>query len=65
MEAMPFEWQDKMAILLQEYDDTFPYQPNLGTRVQVTQDGKLIPTPRWLINYRHPDRDAIEKLKKE
>ena len=52
-----------MASLLEEYDETFPNQPDIGTRVQITENGKLIKTPGWLINYRHPDYKEIEKLK--
>ncbi len=63
MEAMPVEWQDKMAALLVEYDDAFPNQPDIATRVQVTQNGRLIETPKWLINYRRPDAEAIDKLR--
>ena len=64
MEAMPIEWQDRMAALLQEYDEAFPNWPEgIGSSVRITKDGKLIPTPEWLLNYRHPDRDAIEKLR--
>jgi hypothetical protein len=63
MEAMPFEWQDKMAKLLMEYDEAYPNQPDISTRVQVTQNGKLIKTPSWLINYRRPDKEAIAKVK--
>lgn len=66
LEAMPFEWQDKLAALLNEYDEAYPNQPNIGTRVQVTDgSGHLIKTPDWLINYRHPDNEAIDKLCKE
>lgn len=63
MEAMPDEWQAKMAALLFEYDETFKNMPDQGTRVQVTEKGRLVKTPDWLINYRHPDRSMIEKLK--
>jgi len=64
MEAMPDEWQDKMAALLEEYDATFPNQPEVGTRVQVTDlSGKLIPTPHWLINYRRPIKNEIDKVR--
>ena len=45
MEAMPDEWQEKMAILLHEYEEEFPNQPDLGTRVQITKGGKLVKTP--------------------
>lgn len=65
MEAMPVEWQDRMVVLLNEYHDAFPNQPEIGTRVQVTDvSGKLITTPEWLVRYRHPDVDAIEKLRR-
>ena len=63
MHDMPDEWQGKMAALLEEYDETFPNKPNIGTRVQTTQAGKLIKTPEWLINYRYPDRAAIDRLR--
>lgn len=60
MEAMPDEWQRKMAELLNEYNETFPNLPDLGTRVLVVQDNKLIKAPSWLLNYRHPDKEAIQ-----
>ena len=63
MYEMSDEWQGKIADLLNEYDETFPNQPNIGTRVQITQDGKLIKTPEWIINYRRPDYDKIKELK--
>lgn len=64
MHAMPDEWQDKMAALLGEFAEAFPNQPPLGTRVQVTDmNGKLVKTPEWLINYRHPDHRAIDELR--
>jgi hypothetical protein len=64
MEAMSVEWQDQMAALLNEYREAFPNQPDIGTRVQVTDlSGKLIKTPEWLVNYRHPDHRAIEELR--
>lgn len=65
MEAMPEEWQSKIAALLIEYDEAFPNQPDISTRVQITQNGKLIKTPAWLINYRRPDKEAIDKLRSE
>jgi len=63
MEAMSVEWQDRMAALLNEYDAAFPNQPDLGTRVQITAQGKLIPMPGWLKNYRRPEYAVIEELK--
>jgi hypothetical protein len=63
MEAMPKEWQEKMANLLFEYDETYPNMPDLGTRVQITQSGRLVKTPPWLINYRRPDMRRVSELK--
>lgn len=63
MHSMPDEWQGKMADLLDEYDNTFPNQPNIGTTVRATKDGKLAKMPEWLIDYRHPDYDEINKLR--
>ena len=63
MEAMPPDWQERMAVLLNEYDDAYPNQPDLGTRVQIVVDGKLVKCPSWLLNYRYPDKLEISKLK--
>jgi hypothetical protein len=64
MHEMPDDWQGRMAELLREYDATFPNQPDIGTRVQaINLDGRLIPMPGWLVNYRHPDADAIARLR--
>ncbi len=64
MHEMPDEWQGKMADLLDEYDSTFRNWPDgMGSRAQVTMNGKLAKTPDWLINYRHPDIASIEDLK--
>jgi len=65
MQAMPKSWQRRMANLLFEYDEAFPYQPDIGTRVQITKNGKLIKTPEWLLNYRCPDQNMINSLRKQ
>ena len=64
MHEMPEQWQDKMADLLKEYDETFSNQPDIGSRVLITDsNGKTIKTPDWITNYRHPNQDEIDKLK--
>jgi hypothetical protein len=63
MQEMSLEWQEEMAKLLKEYDEEFPNKPEIGTRVQITRNNKLIKIPDWLINYRRPDKDMIDKLK--
>jgi hypothetical protein len=63
MEAMPDEWQKRMAALLHEYSESFPNQPDIGARVQATKGGKLTKFPEWVLNYRHPDRGTIDLLR--
>ena len=65
MHQMSDEWQGKMAVLLDEYDEQWDFsEVPLGTRVQVTEDGKLVGTPSWLINYRFPQFDKIENIRR-
>jgi hypothetical protein len=61
MHDMPDEWQAKMAALLNEYDaaHNFDALNGMGTRVQMVKSGKLVKTPEWLINYRHPNRAMV------
>ncbi|WP_256220327.1 hypothetical protein [Pseudomonas sp. NBRC 111138] len=63
MEAMPEVWKRQMAALLHQYDDAYPNQPNYGTTVRLTVDGKLVKTPCWLSNYRHPDWAMVNQLR--
>lgn len=64
LHAMPDDWQGKMRELLTEMNETFPNRPSLGTRVQVTDNNKLIKAPEWL-NYRYPDVDFINSMRAE
>ena len=61
---MPLDWQNRMVCLLKGYEEAFPNQPDIGTRVQVTRENKLIKTPEWLINYHRPDTAMIDKFRK-
>lgn len=63
MQDMPTEWQERMAVLLNEHDDAFPNQPDIGTSVRAAHNGKLTKMPQWLLNYRHPVRDEIAKVR--
>lgn len=66
MQEMPDEWQEKMAELLEEYDETFD-TTNLGvdsTTVRAVRNGKMCKMPECIKNYRHPDRAAIENMKR-
>jgi len=65
MQDMSEEWQQKMADLLFEYDKTYQNMPNLGTRVQITKNNKLVKTPSELISYRRPDKTWVNSLKNQ
>lgn len=66
LHEMPDEWQGRLADLLAEYVEAFPNQPDLGTTVRTTDlSGKLVPVPKWMLNYRHPDFAAIDELRGE
>jgi len=63
MHAMPDEWQGKMAALLNELDEEFCNKPDLSTWVSVKQGGKFVKMPRWVSDYRHPDKSALDALR--
>lgn len=65
MTQMPKEWQEKMAELLHEYDETI----NTGAfgvhSCFVTvkdKNNKFMKMPEELVNYRHPSKEAITEL---
>lgn len=66
MEDMPQEWQDKMAALLNEYDEAFD-QGLVGVhscRVQaVGQNNKLMKMPSEILNYRRPCQLFLNKVR--
>lgn len=62
MHEMPDEWQAKMAVLLDEFHDTYRNAPDLDYSVSLSQRGKFVRLPDWL-NYRHPDVNEIESFK--
>ena len=61
MEAMPDEWQGKMADLLNEVDKEFPSFPMFKYRVQRVEGNKFSKFPEWLLNYRHPNLKIIDE----
>jgi hypothetical protein len=66
LEDMPNEWQAKLVELLEEYEERYPNQPPLGTRVLVTGKSNIaIKTPNWILNYRHPDFNMLAELRGE
>ena len=65
MVQMPNEWQEKMAELLEQYDNEFPnnYKFDGEPLVQLRSNGKLIKTPDWLLNYRHPNKSDFDFMR--
>ncbi len=63
MHAMPDDWQGRMAQLLDEYSEAYPNLPGIETSVSAKVDGAFTRFPPWLLNYRHPDEDAINEAK--
>jgi len=66
MGAMSDEWQNKMADLLEQYDESWDWSQaeDIRARVQATDGGgRLKKMPTWLCNYRRPDFEAIEQLR--
>jgi hypothetical protein len=64
LHEMPIDWQNSMAKLLSQYDQTFSNTPNITTQVNlVNESGRMLKMPAWLTDYRHPDRSEINNLK--
>ncbi|HEK2896779.1 hypothetical protein [Proteus terrae] len=65
MHEMPTEWQDKMAALLHEYDETFDTSAVCNSVVVGAKDknNRFMKMPEYM-NYRRPDREEIDKLKR-
>jgi hypothetical protein len=64
MHDMPDAWQADMARLLDEWEATWVNQPNISSRVQIVDaEGRLMKTPAWVLNYRHPDREQLAAMK--
>jgi len=65
MEAMPTEWQEKMAKLLFEYDERID-QSVCGVHscfVTVKNaDNRFMKMPEELLNYRHPRQEFIQSF---
>ncbi|KFB88926.1 hypothetical protein CR62_24135 [Serratia grimesii] len=67
MEAMPEEWQQKMADLLHEYSDSFDTSLNGAVHSVIIsakdRDGKFIKLPEEILDYRHSDREFIDSVR--
>ena len=65
MHAMPDDWQNRMAALLEEWDATWDSGEMPNTRVQaIAESGRMTRWPKWLLDYRYPDERELKKLKR-
>lgn len=62
MHEMPDEWQLKMAQLLNEWDETFDASEMPDPYVAAKKNGKYTRWPRWIVNYKRPNKEEIKKL---
>lgn len=63
MHAMPDDWQERMAVLCEEWDAAWDSSDLPTPSVQARSNGRFTKWPRWLLNYRHPDRKAIDSIR--
>jgi hypothetical protein len=60
MQAMPHEWQVRMAECLQQLDNTIDWRPKEGRYWVKLKDGNGRYVHDPLMNYRHPEKGAIK-----
>jgi hypothetical protein len=66
MHEMPDEWQRRMAVLLEEFDEEFPnWTGDLHFYVSARRGGKMTPLPAALCDYRHPHLHDIDALRRQ
>jgi hypothetical protein len=63
MEAMPGDWQSRIAPLLWEYSEAWDTARLAAPYVLARNGNKFEAWPDWLLNYRHPDTAAIETVR--
>ena len=63
MHEMPDDWQRRMADLLTEWGETWNSSTMPDPHVAAKTGGKFTRWPEWLLNYRHPNREAIASLR--
>ena len=64
---MPDKWQAQMAQLLDEWDeywDTDDLTLRFVVRAKSATTGRFAKMPRWLMDYRHPNKGELEYHKR-
>ncbi len=65
MEAMPAAWQSRMVWLFTELDETFDWRPSEGRYWVELRDAEGRFVADRLKEYRHPDHEYIESLRRK
>jgi hypothetical protein len=64
MQAMPGDWQWRMAQLCEEWDAAWNWPDGMGSAsVNQRVYGRMSKWPDYVLNYRHPDNAAIAALR--
>lgn len=63
MHEMPDEWQGKMAELLNEFSETWDGSEMPVPHVSARHYNRFTKWPEWLLQYRHPNKDEINKIR--
>lgn len=63
MHEMSDDWQRRMVELLDEWDAAWDIDDMPTPSVVAKEGGKSTKWPDWLLNYRHPDRERINKMR--
>jgi len=64
MHEMPDDWQNKLNDLLEEWDSQWDTSSVCDhTTVSLKRNNKFIKIPKWLTDYRRPDKEKLNSLK--
>jgi len=63
MHEMPDDWQEKMAGLLREWDETWETTDLPLPAVSAKIGGKFTKWPHWVLSYRHPELHEIDAVR--
>jgi hypothetical protein len=65
MHAMPDDWQQKMADLLFQWDETWDTPDMPMPMVSARKGNRFVKWPSWLLNYKHPNETEINKVREK
>lgn len=64
MHEMPDHWQALMAALLRQWDGAWSIGLDFAPEVVLKKKGRIVQTPDWITNYRHPRREDIDAVRR-